>query len=253
MVGREVHPGTIQNNRRYFVKTHFNLITPIGRPENMPVVARSLMQAISDPRFDATYTWWWAQFNDESLGEKNQGILESNPNIRMVLGDRKEGFHDIMHIFNLTLDAIYEQGEPGFVWHIQDDNIVPPWAMAKWCEAIEQHPGKKVYICCQDRGDHAVLHGTSTLHARPEDMVSGRVSLEQYLIEFDTHRDYRYPNNACGDGVIMEHFHTKIPEEYVFLPGFYIPFNALEPGRYEAEHLSWFTEYTEQNPKPEGV
>ena len=208
----------------------FYLITPVSRQENMAALQNSVFQAFEGQ--PATYTWVLLHFDDEPAPKPP--IKDSN--IKILRAARVPGFHDIMTLFNT---AIRHCDRPSWIWQVQDDNLVPRWAIREWLKAIAAHPDKRVMVCSHDRGDNATRHGASPLRAEPANMRVGHVSLEQYLIHSSLHEKYLYQNSACGDGLIMEALYHDYGNEFAFFPDFVVPFNALEPGRW-GDRLSRF-------------
>ncbi len=229
------------------MKPYFHFITPIGRVEDMDMVCKSFYESIKQSDID--YTWWWIQFEEEELDKHCKEVQKEDPNIIYVETVKDPEWHDIMKLFNTALKSIEKSDIPGWVWHIQDDNLVSPWAFRRWSKHIKEHKDKHVLVASHDRGDHPTRHPHTPLLATPNNMHVGGVSLEQYLIHTSIHNGVLYANNACGDGIIMENMYAESPAEFAFIPDFYIPFNALEPRRWRPDRLAWFMLWTDTNPR----
>jgi hypothetical protein len=73
-------------------------------------------------------------------------------------------------------------------------------------------------------------HGYSPLIAEPQNMVPGKVGLEQIVVKGKILSPCRIPMNPCGDGEMIEWIYSN--HEAHFVPEVHVLFNFLEPGRW---------------------
>jgi hypothetical protein len=94
---------------------------------------------------------------------------------------------------------------------------------------------KKIIVGSHKRGSGPGEsgHGTSDLVAEHGGMRIGSVSGEQYLIHASVMRGRTFLTGGCPDGRIIEDLVKEMPDEFHYLPDFWIPFNALEVGRWQ--------------------
>lgn len=131
----------------------------------------------------------------------------------------------------------YERwGFNGWVSWWSDDNLLPR-NIGKQMLA-NQH--KRVIVFSHKRGTRAVgpiPYETTDLIAAPENMEVTRVSGEQFFIHSTLLTGWRFPYYECGDGLLIKALYELHPKEFAFLPDFFTPFNALEPGRWDDDKL----------------
>ena len=98
---------------------------------------------------------------------------------------------------------------------------------------------KKVIVCSHKRGQRTVFHGHSDLIADPKFVYPSYISGEQYLIHGSLMERYRYDpaKGIAADGFMIQKIYQDNPQEFIFLPNYFIPFNALQVGRWDADKL----------------
>lgn len=135
---------------------------------------------------------------------------------------------------NCALDSVQPDE---WVWAQEDDNLAPPGIFEVWSRAIVRGRGVVVASCKRGQRQPGIKHATTTLVASPESMRPGHVDLGQYILRGDIAATYRYPDISCGDGILVQTLWQRIPQEFMFLPGTFVLFNALEPGRWDSDAL----------------
>ena len=210
----------------------FILITPTKRVGNLESVYDSIVHAAE--RAGIEWRWILGKFVDEGL--EIPGRITRDKRVEVHSVSRIDSWCDVFAIENQLLDSI--QDDRGWIWQVQDDNLVAPWAFAGWIEGIRT--GKRVIVGSHHRGSGSSRHGSTPLIAAAVNMLRGRVSLEQYLVHSSIHSSRRYENSIAADGYFVENLWRDIPGEFHFMPDFFIPFNVLEPGRWEPGELERF-------------
>lgn len=115
---------------------------------------------------------------------------------------------------------------------LNDDGFYEPG----FFEKIDAVDGD-VLVCSMKRGDQTPpgcepirAHGTNTLEAKPENMHPGQVDVEQIVLSGILFKRINLIVRPDSDGYMVE----QIVHDYgaVYLPGAYVWFNYLEPGRW---------------------
>lgn len=233
-----------------------DLIMPTRRHHHLATVQTYLEQALA-MRPDVDLIWHLLTFG----GKNAYGEVEADPltfleplsaplpataaQARLrpwikhhVCPARDPAWHDIMYLFNFGLDQVDRNDT--WVWMGQDDNVAfPKGVFNHLAETVENYPDALVLVMNHNRGQRQVLHGASPLIARGDQMAVGSVSLEQYLIfQGVAHQQiHRYLNDSCGDGEMMARLYARMPAAFHFMTGTWIPFNALEEGRWDPPEL----------------
>jgi hypothetical protein len=137
---------------------------------------------------------------------------------------------------NAGNEAYERQGFEGWVSWWSDDNLLP----RNIGKRMLAHKDKRVIVFSHKRGQHAVgpiAYETSDLIAAPENMEVTRVSGEQFFIHTTLIPGWRFPYHQCGDGLLIKALSRMYPNDFAYEPDFFTPFNAIEPGRWDADKL----------------
>ncbi len=68
-------------------------------------------------------------------------------------------------------------------------------------------------------------------------MRVGCVSGEQYFVHTSLTKGWRIADGMCADGLWIQRLAAQFPERIAYVPDYFTPFNALEPGRWDADQL----------------
>ena len=166
---------------------------------------------------------------------------------------------------NAALDRLEEMGFDGWLMTASDDNLLPHNLGKRLLQSrvsglkskVGHSPAddgnasrlqppasrlNRVIVFSHKRGQHIPAppprdFGTSDLIAAPENMIVGKVSGEQYFVHSSLLEGFRFAHHGCCDGQLVQALHEQAPGEFRFVPDYFIPFNALEPGRWEPDEL----------------
>lgn len=146
---------------------------------------------------------------------------------------------------NAALDHLEASGFAGWFVGWSDDNLIPQNIGKRVAMAAQQEADghKDVIIFSHKRGqripaeDPKLRYGTSDLIAAPENVRVGCISGEQYFIHTRALNGRRWPHHPCADGVLIEQMWRENPGDFVYVPDYFTPFNALEPGRWDEDEL----------------
>lgn len=154
-------------------------------------------------------------------------LVHEEPNLDMQHVTRKN---------NAGNEAMERMAFKGWVSWWSDDNLLP----RNIGKRLLSRQDKRVIVFSHKRGQRAVgpiAYETNDLIAAPENMEVTRVSGEQFFIHSTLVPGWRFPYYECGDGLLIKALHELHPQEFAFEPDFFTPFNALEPGRWDAAEL----------------
>jgi hypothetical protein len=146
-------------------------------------------------------------------------------------------YNPILHKCNAALEHLIGSGQDTWCFFGADDNLIPNSLGRKLSAAAE--PGVKVIVSGLQRGQRAIHSGypTFSLHAEPGNMRVCAVSGEQATIHISAFGELRFANSMCADGMMIQSLHERMPGAFRYLPDFYVPFNALEPERWDEDKL----------------
>lgn len=164
------------------------------------------------------------------------GLLANTQWIRLLVIAREThagGLNQCIHKNNTGLQAI--KHIDAHVLMSSDDNLLP----IDYVKVMAQRGGgKKVIVCSHKRGQRTTFHGHSDLTAEPVKMFPSYVSGEQYIIHNSIMPPgYDANKGLAADGVLIHELYKQRPDDFKFLPNYFIPFNALEKGRWDREKL----------------
>lgn len=136
---------------------------------------------------------------------------------------------EVMRKNNATISALADHD--AYFWTGSDDNLVP----RSFCRRFMEGLPKKIIVGGHKRGSGPGEsgHGISDLVAEPASMRIGSVSGEQYIIHGSVMRGRTLLGSGCPDGQIMADLIAEMPHEFHFIRDFWIPFNAMEQGRWK--------------------
>jgi len=107
-----------------------NIITPCSRPQNLELIARSILCGFIDKRLCLVPVRWWIVFDMNCLDyeQVNKACLSVSSEKYCVtqptfLFNEKTGEAGHQHR-NLVLDILEEKNEKGWVYSVDDDNIL---------------------------------------------------------------------------------------------------------------------------------
>jgi glycosyltransferase involved in cell wall biosynthesis len=112
-----------------------------------------------------------------------------------------------------NLNDILKSLPQGYVFHLDDDNIMHPDYYRQLTMAIDMHPDKKVFCYGQlvDEDFNQVRY------AYPESTVVGGIDLAQYTVHTDVYKTMSYGSGYTADGEFIESYFKSSPEEFVFI------------------------------------
>lgn len=121
-------------------------------------------------------------------------------------------------------NAMLEDIADGWVWILDDDNLVHP----RFCQALvttlQINPDARMLV-----GAQATARGVRAAHRMM--LRASLVDAAQVIIRRDAIGDLRIPEHYCGDGEWIEAIARSLgSHEIAYLPGVVIHYNALRGG-----------------------
>lgn len=168
-----------------------HILTAVTRPENLPQIGESIMEAAS--RGPVVFDLTWHRLEDPD---------------RAHVGGQ--------HLKNRMLNRIRD----GWVCILDDDTLMHPAFLRKIGRANRQHRHVNAYVVSQRRTTGAVLK------ASPENMVVGSVDAGQVVLRRSLIRHHRIPETYGGDGQFIQNLLYGQPD-VLYMPDVISLHNAL--------------------------
>lgn len=207
---------------------------PTMRVRNWPIIRANFSEMRAEAVGKVEFIWQPVIYADEweRISQEDKCTLMEEWIIPLIIPkrgrmDRPSRVNRKLHegICNLN-------GEDVFVWSISDDNLMPRTILATIANNIGS---KQVFVCSQKRGQRTVDHGCFTLTAAPENCKIYYVCGDQFLIHMNLMDDVI--RCFVDEGALLERIYRQYPEQFVFMPDIFIPFNALDQRRWDVEPL----------------
>lgn len=162
-----------------------HVITPISRPKNLPALYKSLCDHLP-------MAWrWWCIF------DRRVKLPPKPPQWRDVAywgyapeGPSVAGYGQR----NFALDQILD----GWIYFLDDDNLIHPRLIPTWSEAIREYPQAWWFIFRQVRPNGAIY-----LRATCPPRIN-HVDIGQSMIHRKVIGAQRFENQYCADGILFE-------------------------------------------------
>ena len=180
------------------------IITPCSRPENLPRI-RPGVEMCHD-----LFEVRWVIVHDGPIPAKGGPawiVQQSCPALDSVAGKAQ---------INFALDGI----RYGWVWVLDDDNVVHPNFPQSLQEMLIAHPGAKAIVFPQ-------LCGDTVRKVGPHMVRECSIDQAQYVLRRDFIGDRRYPLKYTGDGAFVEVLYAIEPQSFRFCATPAVFYNAL--------------------------
>lgn len=169
-----------------------HLLTAITRPENLPIMAASIATAqLTAPSVEVVWHWRCDPRQEHPGGQflKNQMI---------------EGIGD------------------GWVWILDDDNVMQPEFIDVLFFHIAEHPDAQLIVCAQRHASGWVRKVNRAM------LKETHVDAAQIVVRRDAIGDLRLPEHYCGDGAFIEALANKLdPDRIHYIHTPIVSYNAL--------------------------
>jgi hypothetical protein len=179
--------------RGHEVSVRINIITLVSRPANLPALADNLRATWPDGQ-------WYCVFDSKRLPAipPNRGWCWSG----MAAGDLAGG-----GLRNVALEQI----DAGWVYLLDDDNLIHPELPAALAEAVREQPDKRAFIFNQVRAD-----GSQRL--RTGQPVHGAIDAGQFVLDRELIGLTRMRVGAYdSDYHFVAEVYARAPERFAFI------------------------------------
>lgn len=171
-----------------------NIVTPVTRPNNLECIHNSITRS-----FRRALPNWWvvfdaaAKFTPLPPSWRNVVFWGPGPNRAGIAG---------YQLRNFALELICS----GWVYFLDDDNLVHPNLETAWLGAVKEHPDAKWFIFRQVRRSGEVYLRP---HCPPR---IGLVDVGQCIIAVDALRGYRFREDRYdADGELFQRMAAAVP------------------------------------------
>lgn len=194
-----------------------NVITRCTRLGNIERVKESVFSNLTEK----TEIEWHIVFDTAALKDIDAELLnrldDKNTKLHFMKGDG----------WGLSqLNGLIKQLD-GWIYHVDDDNIVHPNFYEKIEKEIENNKNTKVLIVSQYVGgkDFSRL---DIREAKPENVAVSKIDLAQWLIHSSLHVNYEYGSGYVADGQFISNLYDKESKYFTFIPEVLCHYNFLE-------------------------
>ena len=175
------------------MRSQLIIITPCSRPENLARLSRSIT-------FSCT---WIVVFDAAELPTPVHSTAAS------VVALASAGGIAGKHQVNTALDYCRVHGIEGFVYVLDDDNLIHENFYGAISDAVRS--GKKGYIVQQEFSPGRIRK------VSPETTKVGWIDQAQFVVHTDLLRDAVYRQDHDADGEFIESLFTRHAEEFEFV------------------------------------
>ena len=185
-----------------------NIITRCTRPNQLLKVKDSIFKTI---HFDIK---WWVVFDTRVIKDIDADFLSD---LQLLGGEAlyfKGENGDYGHtLLSKTIDRIKD----GFVYFLDDDNIVHENFYDKIYKSIKENPEKKGFIFSQKVGGKDWT-GLDIREANPENTRVQHIDMAQFLLSRDLIGDTRFiPGDYKADGYFIEKIYNENKNDFFFI------------------------------------
>jgi len=188
----------------------FHIITRSTRLQNLKIVKDSIFKNVPKG-LDID---WHVMFDVTSLKDIDAELLgdlkDKNTNYYFEKGDEVGMLYPQSSVLISTIKT-------GWIYFLDDDNIMHPNMYSKVMENIKNNPTKKVHTFSQ------VVNGKdfSGLQFRIADQSTvkkHKIDLAQYIVDCSVYNKhgYKFEADYCADGILIENVHNDHPEWFTY-------------------------------------
>ena len=197
----------------------FNIVTRCTRPQFLEQVKKSIFKTIN---FEIK---WWVVFDTRVVKDVDGKFLSDlqQSGGRALFFEGVEG--DFAHsLLSKTLDLI----EDGFVYFLDDDNILHEDFWDSMSESIKNNPEKRGFIFNQKIGGKDFT-GQDIRFAKPENTKVRHIDMAQFVGRRDLIGESRFvPNDYIADGYFIEKVYNLNPDDFYFIDKVLCYYNELK-------------------------
>jgi glycosyltransferase involved in cell wall biosynthesis len=196
-----------------------NIVTRCTRPQFLQKVKESIFKTVL---FDIK---WWVVFDTRVIKDIDADFLTS---LQLVGGQPiflkgEEG--DMAHSL---LSKVIDQINDGFVYFLDDDNIMHENFYDVLYKSIKENPEKRGFIFSQKVGG-VDFTGLDIREAKPENTKVQGIDMAQFLLRRDLIGDIRFvPGDYKADGYFIEKIYNLNKDDFHFISDVLCYYNFLK-------------------------
>ena len=195
----------------------FSIITRCTRLGNIETVKESVFSNLPKN----TNVEWHVVFDTAALKDIDAELLnkldEKGTTLHFMKGDGW-GLSQLNSLIK-NLD--------GWVYHVDDDNIVHPNFYSTIENEYKNNKDAKAFIFSQYVGG-TDFSGVDIRVASPENVAISKIDLAQWLIHSSLHSNYDYGSGYVADGTFITNLYNNEKEHFVFIKDVLCHYNYLE-------------------------
>lgn len=195
--------------------TTIHIVSPVSRPWNL----RAMRASIDRANVPGVEILWHVVFDSPSIRSAMKWRrLERRDDVRYYAYPKLDRGISGNPQRNHALDRI----EDGFVYFLDDDNVVHPRLLERALPHMREQRGVVV--------NQATADGRTRLVAAPDNVRVGAIDTAQVLLPRSVIGDLRWePFDYRADGRFCEAAHRRAPDAFVFLSEDLAYYNFLGP------------------------
>lgn len=183
-----------------------NIITRCSRVGNLKIISEGLVQNLESIR-------WWIIFDTNIVQQIDVATLADLNKIGAIIRYRGgESTSCGMNLVNSILDEIND----GWVYILDDDNLIHPNFFGVILETIKSNPNKLGIIFNQKVGG-IDFSGLDIREAKHENVKVGSIDSAQFLLDRKLISDLRFINDYKADGYFIVSLYEANKDKFLFL------------------------------------
>jgi hypothetical protein len=193
-----------------------SIITPVTRPENLDAIAESIAKADINAigSFDIIwYLIWDTEMYWRVMLPYECGVfIYSRPCFSGKMKMEVNGKTTEVKINSYGAKQRnfgVDQTKAGWVYFLDDDNVMDENFLLNLSDEIKDDPFKKVFLF-----DQYLKDGTLRLKASLDSVKVEHIDTAQFVIDREFLGDVRWEPKQCGDGFLMETLYAKDPSVF---------------------------------------
>ena len=200
----------------------FHIITRSTRLHNLKTVKESVFSNV--PK--GLKIEWHVVFDTATLKDIDAELLteikDSSTNLYFEKGDS-------VGMLYPQCSEIISKFRSGWVYFVDDDNIVHEDFYEYILNAIKSDDSKKIHIVSQNVSGKD-FSGLEYRLASPELTKKTKIDLAQYIVNVNVYNEhgYRFLPDYCADGILIEQVHNEHPEWFTHTPSVLCHYNYLQ-------------------------
>ena len=196
-----------------------NIVTRCTRPQFLNDVKTSIFKTL---KFEIK---WWVVFDTRVIKDIDAEFLSELQSVggTPLFFEGVEG--DFAHsLLSKTIDLI----EDGFIYFLDDDNILHEDFWDEMSKAIKENPDKRGFIFHQKVGGKDFT-GLDIREGKPENTKVRHIDMAQFVLRRDLIGEVRFvPNDYIADGYFIEKIYRQNPEDFFFIDKVLCYYNELK-------------------------